>query len=75
MEYPKPVMNMSQLLKMGISESFLYIAYTDKNQTFAWKADPTKKSSPIQFDTKGLEDYRLRHIAIEKQARKQGTMW
>lgn len=71
MKYPKPVMNLTGLMKMGIPESFLKKAFTDPNQTFAWKAIPTKDNSPILFDTEGLEEYRLRQIEMEKKARKQ----
>lgn len=70
MKYPKPVMNLSALMRMGISETFLRKAYADRNQTFAWKANPTKDNSPILFDTVGLEEYRLKQIDMEKQARK-----
>lgn len=74
MEFPKSVMNMSELRRMGISESFLRIAYADKAQTFAWKANPTKENSPILYDTKGLEAYRLQQVMLEKKCRvRQGV--
>jgi hypothetical protein len=67
-------MNLSELKKMGISESFLRKAYSDNRQTFAWKANPTKENSPILFDTSGLEEYRLQQIIIEKKSRiRQGV--
>lgn len=60
-------MNMSELRRMGIAESFLRLAYSDEKQNFAWKANPTKENSPILYDTEGLEKYRLSHIELEKK--------
>ncbi len=69
MKYAKPVMNMSQLKRMGIAESFLRKAYAEPDQTFAWQANVTAQNSPILFDTAGLEEYRLKQIKIEKKSR------
>ena len=68
MEYPKPIMTMKALIEMGYTEKFLKKAYVEPEQTFAWKSDATKKNSPILFDTKGLEKYRLERIHLEKKA-------
>lgn len=68
--YPKPCMRLSELKQQGLSEVELLSAYTDNNQTFAKKVDPTKKNSPIMFETGGLEDYRLKQMATEKRARR-----
>ena len=54
MKFPKPVMRMSELINMGFPEEFLRRAYGDRNQNFATKIDPTKKNSPIIFDTEGF---------------------
>lgn len=57
MEYPKPVMRLSELKKMGFPEQWLMMAYRRRNQTFAWKMS-AKENSPIVFDTEGLEKFR-----------------
>ena len=49
MEYPKPVMKMGELVKMGFPRSFLDEAYRERGQDFAQKG--AKKNSPIFFDT------------------------
>ncbi len=70
MEYPKPVMRMSELRKMVFPETFLMQAYSNKNQNFAWKLDMAKSNSPILFDTEGFEQYRFDLIHQEKKANK-----
>lgn len=68
MEYPKPVMRLTELQKMGFSKEYLMKAYRSKDQVFAWKIDMTKGNSPILFDTKQFEQYRIRLIGLEKKA-------
>lgn len=66
MKYPKPVMRKSELMKeMNFSESFLDRAFRSKGQTFAWKIS-NKRNSPIEFDTEGLEKYRLTQCGLER---------
>ena len=67
MDYPAKVMSMKALVKMGISESFLRRAYTDKRTQIAWRADPTRPNSKIMFDTEALEVFRVKQIALEKK--------
>lgn len=55
MEFEKAIMRKSALLEMGFSEQLLDMAYRDRNQRFAWKINPTKRNSPIEFDTKGFD--------------------
>lgn len=62
MEYAKPVMKMSELKAMGFPDEFLMYAYRFKDQRFAWKMNPTKKNSPICFDTTEFDKWRLRMI-------------
>lgn len=59
MTYPKPVMKKTELEKMGFTEDFLLYAYRRRGQTYAWKANPTKKNSPILFDTELFEKWRI----------------
>ena len=60
-------MSMKALVKMGISESFLRRAYTDKSTQIAWRADPARPNSKIMFDTEALEVFRIKQIALEKK--------
>ena len=70
-EYPKQIMKITELIEIGFPKVYLMNAYQDKNQSFAWKMDLTKKNSPILFDTEGLEEYRRKQIATEKQANRR----
>jgi hypothetical protein len=71
MEYPKQVMKIRELEKMGIPTRFLMDAYRSKDQRFAWKQDMTKRNSPILFDTAGLEEYRVKLIKNEQEANRR----
>lgn len=56
MEYPKPVMKISELKKMGFPEQWLLsVFYVTKG--IAWKTG-TAPNCPIVFDTEALEKYR-----------------
>ena len=68
MEFPKPIMRMSELMEMGFPEECLLRAYRDKNQTFASKINPAKSNSPIIFDTAGLEKWWSRQISAQVRA-------
>lgn len=59
MEYPKPVMKKTELMELGFPEDTLLRASREKNQTFAFKANPLAKNSPLLFDTAGFEKWRL----------------
>lgn len=66
MEYPKPVMKMGELVKMGFPRSFLDEAYRERGQDFAQKG--AKKNSPIFFDTELFEKWRERKQREENRA-------
>jgi len=68
MQYPKPIMRLTELRKMGFPEQFLLLAYLAKGQTFAQKVDPTKKNSPIMFETEGFEKWRMQRQQTENKA-------
>ena len=70
--YPKPIMKMSALIDMGFPEEFLLYAYRNPRQTFAHKMNPTKKNSPILFDTAGFEAWRQKLIKTETQSMQRG---
>ena len=62
LEFPKPVMKLSELAQMGLPKELLLAAYRDKNQTFASKINPSSSNSPIIYDTDGLKRWWLRQI-------------
>ena len=64
-KFPKPIMRASELVSMGFPEEYLQMAYRDRNQTFASKINPTKKNSPIIFDTAGLGEWWKRQIQAQ----------
>jgi hypothetical protein len=71
-EYPKPIMKISELKKMGFPEEYLMCAYRNRNQRFASKLNPTKKNSPIIFDTAGFEAWRIKDIKAQVTAMPRG---
>lgn len=70
MEYPKAVMKMGELVKMGFPRSFLDEAYRERGQTFAQKG--VKQNSPIFFDTELFEKWRINKLKNENQAMQRG---
>ena len=68
MQYPSPVMRLTEMVQMGFPEEFLLIAYRTKGQDFAQKVNPTKRNSPIFFDTEKFEEYRMRKLTTENKA-------
>lgn len=68
MEYPKKVMRMTELMKMGFPETMLLKATQEKGQTFAWKNNPNARNSPLLFDTEEFEKWRLKQAKITTQA-------
>ena len=72
MEYPKPIMKMSELKKMGFPEEYLLYAFRSKNQRFASRMNPTKNNSTIIFDTAGIEAWRIKDIKAQVQAMPRG---
>lgn len=72
MEYPKPMMKVSELREMGFPEELLNVAYLSKGQRFAQKINPLKKNSAIVFDTIEFEKWRMKQIAAENMALQRG---
>lgn len=70
MKYPKKVMNRKELISMGFSESYLMRAFSTPNQTFAWRDNPSNRTSPIMFDTDGFEEWRIKDCQMQEKARK-----
>ena len=69
--YPKPIMKVSELIKMGYTRDYLLGIYALPTQDFAWKQNVTKKNSPIMFETAKLEEYRQNQIKLEQQTKKR----
>lgn len=61
MNYPKQVMTITELKKMGFPEDWLRAIYRSRHQTIAWKMNADKSNSLILFDTEELEKYRKAH--------------
>lgn len=75
MEYPKPIMKLSELMELGFPEDMLLNAYRFKGQRFAQKMTPGKKRSPIIFETEQFEKWRMQQLIAENNAlyQKGGT--
>lgn len=59
MNYPKPIMKLSELRKMGFDEAWLLYIYNKRSDLkIAWKGGNGKGNSPIMYDTEGLERFR-----------------
>lgn len=68
MEYPKKIMRKTELMAIfGFPEEFLDRAYRQRGQTFAQKLNPTKRNSPIIFDTVGFEKWRMKQLKMENK--------
>lgn len=66
MEYPKEVMKLTDLKRLGFPRKMLEDAFNTPGQTFAWRSNPASKSSCIYFSTKGFEKYRLNLVKLSK---------
>lgn len=67
MEYPKKIMRIKELRKMGFTEKFLLNAYRIPGQRFAMKENFLKQNSPIIFDTDEFEKWRLKNLETENR--------
>lgn len=66
MTYPKQIMRMSELKKMGFPEKWLLKVYRIRNNGVAWKQGKAR-NSPILFDTEQLEKERRMECATSEQ--------
>ena len=62
MEYPKPVMKMGELVKMGFPRSFLDEAYRERGQGFAQKG--AKQNSPSFLRLSCLRNGEYRNLKM-----------
>lgn len=65
MEYPKAIMNISELKCMGFPRALLMEAYKDPKQDFATKVNPAKPNSTIVFDTVGFDKWWNKRIKLQ----------
>lgn len=65
MEFPKQIMKLSELKKLGYPESLLKEAYRDPKQDFATKLNPSKPNSVIIFDTIGFNKWISKRISVQ----------
>ena len=57
MKYPKSIMRITELEKLGFPREYLEAIYRRRNQKVAWKMS-NAVNSPILFDTEELEKMR-----------------
>lgn len=64
MDYPKPIMKKTELVKMGFAAGYLMRIYREVGAPVAWKMNPGSKhgNSPILFNTQELEKVIARGI-------------
>lgn len=71
-KYPKKIMRLSELVKLGYTKEYLMKQYRTKGQKFAKKQDPTRRNSPIIFDTELFEKQQQRQQEIENRQIRRG---
>lgn len=58
MEYPKKIMTLNELVKLGFKKNELLTIYRRRNNGIAWKTGTGGKTSTILYSTEDLEKYR-----------------
>lgn len=71
-KYPKRIMRLSELVKLGYTKEYLMKQYRIRGQKFARKQDPTRRNSPIIFDTELFEKQQQRQQEIENRQIRRG---
>lgn len=71
-KYPKRIMRLSELVKLGYTKEYLMKQYRIRGQKFARKQDPTCRNSPIIFDTELFEKQQQRQQEIENRQIRRG---
>lgn len=62
-KYDKPVMKMTELMKLGFPRSYLTKIYNTGNRNISWKTGPGKNDM-ILFDTGEFEKYRQKQMSV-----------
>lgn len=60
MQYPKAIMTLKEMRELGFTEASLLRARMEPGQTFAFKANPLSRTSPLLFETEGFEKWRIK---------------
>ncbi len=71
-KYPKRIMRLSELEKLGYTKEYLMKQYRIRGQKFAKKQDPTRRNSPIIFDTELFERQQQRQQELENRQIRRG---
>ncbi|MDE6052487.1 MAG: hypothetical protein K2G55_01715 [Lachnospiraceae bacterium] len=71
-KYPKRIMRLSELIKLGYTREYLMKQYRIKGQRFAKKQNPALRNSPIIFDTELFEQQQQRQQAMENRQIRRG---
>lgn len=71
-KYPKRIMRLNELVEMGYSKEYLMKQYRTKGQKFAKKQDPTRRNSPIIFDTELFEKHERQQQELENRQIRRG---
>lgn len=71
--YPRRIMRLNELVELGYSKEYLMKQYRRKGQTFAKKQDPTRRNSPIMFDTELFEKHERRQQEVENRQIRRGN--
>lgn len=72
LDYPKPVMKLNELVKMGLGREMLLRIYRMEGQAIAWKDNPLSKNSPIRFYTDKLDEYIRKQIKLQNAGIQRG---
>ncbi len=63
MKYPKPIMSLSELEKLGFRRDYLYQMAHRRNQKYATRTSD-KKRAKIMFDTDRFERERMKMTVL-----------
>ena len=70
MEFPRQIMKISELCKMGFTKEMLMEIFRNPRQNFARKMNPLRRNSHIIFETDGLNKWLNEDIKLQGKDRK-----
>ena len=73
MTYPKKIMKISELKKMGFSDKELRAIYRMPGQKVVYKMNPFKRNSHLVIDTEELEKYRISRARASQKQEKEAS--
>lgn len=71
-KYPRRMMRLNELVKLGYSREYLLKQYRIRGQDFAKKQNPAIRNSPIIFDTELFERQQRGQQEIENRQIRRG---